>query len=190
MLVGCRDRVIELKNDNRFITQVEIGNEVGVSRERVRQILNKVGLNNASEIREKKKRERTCAYCGNPRSRNNHKYCSRACACKAHRVDVTCEECGSTVNRTLSETKVYENYRNRHKHFFCDRVCFGKWVGKNYGFGTYPEHTGRTRKYDYEKIINMKESGYGNKVIAGMIGAPEGTIACIIHRCRKGEVVA
>jgi DNA-directed RNA polymerase specialized sigma24 family protein len=48
---------------------------------------------------------------------------------------------------------------------------------------------GKPRKYDYERIVNMKESGYSYGVIAGMVGAPEGTIASIVHRWRKGKIV-
>jgi hypothetical protein len=122
-MIGCRERVVTLKRNSPSMTQTDIAKQVGVTKERVRQLLNKEGLNNVSQIREQKRLSRTCIQCGEIRPNDNSKYCSRLCHRMAHRTIVYCSFCGAAKSRMLSETKVYEGNKNKHKHFFCSRHC-------------------------------------------------------------------
>ena len=63
---NTQKQVIELRNANLFMTMSEIANRVGVSRQRVHQILKKEGIPTGHRIRTKqiKKILYNCPICG------------------------------------------------------------------------------------------------------------------------------
>ena len=105
-----------------------IGRQVGLSRERVRQIARKEGF--AARSRGEQ-RELVCHECGkiftvrSSRIEQGRRFCSRECAYKVQRprverVTFRCEVCGQTYTRKASEVK-----RGTR---FCSRRCQGRWL--------------------------------------------------------------
>lgn len=117
--------------------QLAIANEVGATRELVRQIANKVG---ATPIRTHAVRY-ICAVCGGPMKRQTAKGYCRDCAT----VEIPCHGCGKPVRRLASliasrakraqqETDgIASKYTGR---VFCSRSCTGRWQARNFGWGT------------------------------------------------------
>ena len=127
-----KSEIIKMKIDSPERTLESIGDEVGVSRERVRQVLSKEGIKTSKDVP-------TCADCGvvlhpsvvkpytNPKT--NQRYCKN---CRHSMLYGTykCDTCGKEVKRKKSQI------RNRQqRHVFCDRTCLGKYVGTHYARG-------------------------------------------------------
>ena len=108
---------------------------VGVSRERVRQILEREGLRTT---RVSYRQTTLCKTCGKEISRGAV-YC-RLCEDATHRVLVTCFEDGmpffvkmSRYKRVMKEAM---DPAGRYKGiFFHNRVCSGRRAGREFGFG-------------------------------------------------------
>ena len=126
MIGIARKTVRDLRMGNPRMLAAEIAEQVGVSRERVRQILNSEGLPTRIAPR-----LRPCKVCGNPITNNNAKYyCSMACLTKDHQVSLVCSICGKPFKIRTCD---YE-HRLRHKKtnlWFCSKVCQGKWLGQH-----------------------------------------------------------
>lgn len=91
-----------------------------------------------------------CLNCGKP-TRYTH-FCSTECRHTYSLIPVVCNNCGLVFYRRSSEVISYDDKSHRRQHFFCNRKCFYSWLGKNYGFAVYPEHSRTAKKYDYDKI--------------------------------------
>lgn len=119
-----------------------IGDKYGVSKERVRQILNRYGVDTSV-----KKQVRKCELCGNICSNNQNKFCSDECRLEHRRaarrkkygpstrelyVMHVCDWCGNMFIRSqyienilvhgLKNTKT-----NEHKTF-CNKTCYGSYL--------------------------------------------------------------
>ncbi len=109
-------------------TLKDIGNAVGLTRERIRVILKEANLPTCSV-----KTIHACPVCGN-KVHKGHTHCSRVClyVTKETRINLVCEECQITFYRVRSqaEAAVKRNYQ----HTWCCKVCQGRWLGKNFGF--------------------------------------------------------
>jgi endogenous inhibitor of DNA gyrase (YacG/DUF329 family) len=76
-------------------------------------------------------KERCCISCGKPVEHHNL-YC-KECFHKAHYVTLTCAVCGKSFEREKSQ---YNPKKKRIlKEYFCSKVCYGVWLGRNHGFG-------------------------------------------------------
>jgi len=118
---GVGFKVLEILEENPSIPYSTIGDMVGVTRERVRQIAQKNGYpprNGALKLK-------PCPICGKDFSTRNL-YCSLACSHNAmrNRIVVNCHQCGETFERRPGAM------RSKSGKYFCSRVCFGKWTGK------------------------------------------------------------
>ena len=117
-------------------SMAQIGASIGVTRERVRQIVREEGL----EIH-RKERHITgyCLNCNAPLFSGQHdKFCSMACLQKYHSIELTCEVCGVHFSRLGHYCRASQ--RRGYKHIFCSKKCQGLWLGNSYGFGVFPEH--------------------------------------------------
>ena len=123
------------------VSFAEIGRQVGLSRERVRQIVRKEG----SHARKNRgQQEYACVQCGRrfttwpSEVKAGRRFCSRECASQAQRgpraarLTFRCEVCKRTYTRKASEVK-----RGTR---FCSRACNGKWLCH-----TLPRERGRLR---------------------------------------------
>jgi hypothetical protein len=132
-------------------TLKEIGRAHGISRERVRQLLARASARLGSPI------SAACSDCGAPiRRSTSRRVVCRACAARRARAR-TCRRCGAAFTRdgaayaycpacrtetrpcaacgrpvTRDRGRDQSSFRNQM--WFCDRVCFGQWAGRRYGF--------------------------------------------------------
>ena len=127
------EAAVALRKANPYLTLEQIGQQLGVTRERVRQYLK------AGGVPTKAKRDPyCCAYCGTPIiPRGDKIYCSVECRQAAiPKVVSYCDWCGAELVRP--EWK--ENIRRRHApdpnnlHHFCNKTCHGKWLAREHGF--------------------------------------------------------
>ena len=128
MGLNTRKQVMELRSANLTMTLSEIANTVGLSRQRVFQILREEGLPTKHFIRIKKYQYQ-CLLCG---TISPHKFCSNECQKKWQQVPVTCTRCGQLFYRNI--TQLLHNYRHHDKGLFCSKHCGAKWLAEIYGF--------------------------------------------------------
>ena len=107
-----------------------IGTHFGLSRQRVAQILHR-----AFEELPKHAYGQPRNYCTVCAKRLYHY--GKTGLCRQHfldsrRVHLFCAECGAPLIQRLSAQKRPQHSKDKA---FCNRVCFGRWIGKRYGFG-------------------------------------------------------
>jgi DNA-binding XRE family transcriptional regulator len=119
-----RSQVKNLRLANLHMKMSEIAETVGVSRQRVFQILQDEGLTTKQHV---KKCLYGCPMCGKITS---HKYCSSECRKEWLQIPVICSECGNLFIR--SRRQFLNCYPNHNNVLFCSKKCVGKWLNKNY----------------------------------------------------------
>lgn len=96
-----------------------IAKELGVSRERIRQVLTQQGLP-TSHLKLEQYRAPRCV-CGRVLALPSRKATGLCRECDL--VKVTCQQCGTE--------RIVTRHRAQNKQYFCDRHCFGRWIGKH-----------------------------------------------------------
>lgn len=119
-----RSRVRDLRSANLLMKMSEIAKIVGISRQRVYQILQQEGLPTKQHI---KKYLYECPVCGTITSR---KFCSSECRKKWQQIPITCSECGNLFIR--NRRKFMNSYHYHSNVLFCSKKCNGKWLNKHY----------------------------------------------------------
>lgn len=141
-LTTAGKRTIELREAHPDWRMIRIADEVGLSRERVRQLLKRAGL-----ITTQPHVIRCCKRCGKalPRVDGAHsypKYCSDAC--RVPKVTLPCNYCGKPVTRRLAlyqaqtlggSPSAKERYRG---NVYCSRRCVGHVAGRTWGWAKQP----------------------------------------------------
>ena len=122
--VGVMPRVLEILGGNPTISYSIIAGEVGVTRERVRQIAQRSGYPSRKGIIKPK----ICPFCGETFYKRNRIFCSPACAYKARhkRIVVNCHQCGKTIERKPG------TMRNKNGRYYCNRECFERKARNNH----------------------------------------------------------
>jgi len=134
-----RERIVELRQLHPDMTLETIGSEVGVSKERVRQILAKENLPTVStgHSSTKEKEKAPCKECGTLDKTFQTKqslYCSKECVRIARskywirfhkenpdrRTTYQCSYCGTS--KTL-RTGIYERQVRNFKNLYCSHSC-------------------------------------------------------------------
>ncbi len=141
--------VVEARNENPCATLQQIGNKFGVTRERVRQILKRDGL----ETRHFRQHY-LCNHCRKVIIGNRGlkpKFCSRVCRSKYYDVELICDGCGKSFIRKIHNIRIALRRPmggKEEKLWFCGYGCHGLWLAENYGFNKFPEHAkySRSRK--------------------------------------------
>lgn len=82
-----------------------------------------------------------CLTCGKPTLKASG-FCNRKCRSDYVWITVACDECGVLFKRRQGELAYGVGKRN-YNHIYCSRKCFGKRLGRDYGFIAHPENTGR-----------------------------------------------
>ena len=127
---NTRKQIIELRLAHLSMTMSEIAKIVGVSRQRVFQILREDGLPTKHHvIIEKFQYQYQCLVCGTV---SPHKFCSDECKKKWQQIPVVCTRCGRLFFRNI--TQLLHNYRRHDKGLFCSKHCTAKWLAEIYGF--------------------------------------------------------
>ncbi len=181
-LTSARQQVIALRTTNPCMTCASIGGKVGVSRERVRQILDMEGLSTRVPSR---RQLFTCLACGKTiEHKGNKMFCDRKCEWQYSHGNLVCSNCGKEFTLWISDLKD-RVLHSKSGLLFCKRRCFGQYMGKKYGFGAFPEHAHRNRrKWDYDKVIELHSQGLRYKEIADKLDMPYGTVSNILYRTR------
>lgn len=128
-----------------------------------------------------------CINCG-IEMRKNSLFCSRECLMQYHTTTLTCSYCGKTFSLGTS-VAYWRVKKNKSGQIYCSKKCQGSWLAENYGFGAFPEHAGKRKTWDYEKIYRAQdETGFGSPRLSRLLKIPEGTIAQILHKRKLQKV--
>ena len=122
-------KVIALKIYNPEIKAIEIAKLVGVSRERVRQILIKYDMPTKVS-----KMHRPCVRCGEDVKHYVNLFCSSECRYLNFNIELECEVCKERFYRLRTRHEL--NLNRGYEHVYCSKQCQGHWLGKNYGAHT------------------------------------------------------
>lgn len=122
--VSTKPRILEILKDNPTVPYSTIANELGLSRERVRQIARSNGYPPRRGILN----PRLCLFCGKLHYTKNQ-YCSHTCVYNSRKKRVTfnCHQCGKIFERTPG------NMRSKSGKYFCNRACYWNCTRKNNG---------------------------------------------------------
>jgi len=120
-----RERILELRKENPELPSIRMAEMLSISRERVRQILEKEGLPTAFY-----KDYGSCTVCGKDKP-GRQQFCSKACSYEAHRVRFNCALCGQS--KQLLRSQYNAQVRRGYDRMYCSRLCRnrGKWVFKS-----------------------------------------------------------
>jgi hypothetical protein len=113
--------LIELLTDTPTLTNVELADTLGVTRQRVSQIRRHLNL---PAVPSRKVLWHPCRRCGKP-IRARSMYCNRVC--QYDHVALACETCGETFYR--SKRVVAMNEARNTRHVWCSKQCQGTWFG-------------------------------------------------------------
>ncbi|MEK6878660.1 MAG: sigma factor-like helix-turn-helix DNA-binding protein, partial [Nanoarchaeota archaeon] len=116
-----RTKVARYRIKHSDWTLQQIGTKCGVSRERIRQILKKMGLQTRSDHFIKIKK---CVGCDNIVTSRDRIYCSNDCYTNNHSILVFCSTCQKVKRIRKADYNRNNNQRRYTGRFFCDRNCF------------------------------------------------------------------
>ena len=124
----------------------DIANEIGASRELVRQVVSKSGYETPGSGPRAAAPRSLCTECGKPLRLNALRLHHTRCAPK---VEVACATCGNAKVIPLKDVRarfIGSGKRRRERLgtedtglWFCNHVCAGSYQGKTYGWGN-PDH--------------------------------------------------
>ena len=122
-MVSTRDKVKQLRLADPLLRATNIAKQIGVSRERVRQILKGSNLPTSFSL---SKPKLYCIKCGKITfSKNPREQLCLTCYSQCHNVSLECFQCHSSFKRLMSTIKYTStNPRYTNKHTFCSRECF------------------------------------------------------------------
>ena len=135
-----RAEVVQTKARNPCATLQQIGDKYGVTRERVRQILEPYNMPTGLSIRVAFKRK--CPECGGIKLAES-RVCPK-CHEHIHYIPLVCDYCGGLFYRQRGKVLARLGKR-QYNHVFCGRPCQGKWWAENHGFIKYPENRWQSR---------------------------------------------
>lgn len=194
---------------NQGLTLQAIGNRIGVTRERVRQILEEhYGTTKISGLIPRSQLGKLLGSSGTQLARLERQgvldpiHIGRRYLYDRDEVEQAalliiqirqatwirfiCPECGKVFERERS-CVTYRTTRKGQEHWFCSRQCLGKFVGRNYGFTAHPENVPKgaehRRKWDYEQVYKLREQmGWSGVRIGKTLGIPKGTVYMILGK--------
>lgn len=173
-------KVVRIRQSNPCATLEKIGQQVGITHERVRQILYEAELPTKRYYQPSQLYE--CLNCRKPTP--NKKYCSKECRYEHTHPLVECDICHQLFRRR--HTDLFNPSSGTHNHYFCSKSCQGRWLAKNYGWRKGVKNEGKPRKYDYDLIWNKHlETGYGSRRLARILNISEPTISNVLSMYRR-----
>tara|TARA_B100000029_G_scaffold494237_1_gene557707 strand:+ start:235 stop:810 length:576 start_codon:yes stop_codon:yes gene_type:complete len=151
------EQLVEAVSGDTYRTLQSIGDEFGVTRERVRQLLNKYNLTQAParQIPDKRK---TCAYCttivepiaaktgGNPKIYPGaHASCSREYRDNLW-ATIPCNQCNTDIRIRKSDARLK---RRKMEYLFCGHRCSAKYRIENEtdDFGAWAKGSKKSHSY-------------------------------------------
>lgn len=163
--------IVSMRIKNPCATLKQIGDKFGITRERVRQILNKNKLDTHHLCYPKHR----CNNCGKP---TNHKlFCSKKCKLEFSKATLICDQCGITFERRVYNMKG-NIIRNHSKNTFCSRRCLGLWMF---------DHAKRYSASKKHNTIWSKhlETGLGLVKLSKLLNISKYTISHVLSKKRK-----
>ena len=129
MATTTRDKLVQIvrANPGKY-RESELSRQLGVSRETVRRLINKLGLR---DLVKQRQWAAFCVDCGKRISKVGG--LCRDCWLKkygAKKVTLLCDNCGRTFERKESEVKKPE--ARGSKHHFCNRACYARYWAVHY----------------------------------------------------------
>ena len=188
--MSARQALLQLHHDNPCLSGQKLGDKLGISRERVRQILNEYGIH----LSQRRQRP-LCRLCYQPLSRDATLDTCPNCRKALQMVLLPCDSCGKLLERRFQEASQSLTSPRYKGHFFHSRLCYGKWFAANYGFKSPHETEAQRecytirrpcrRKWDWDAIWQKHlETGYGNIRLSRMLGIHHRTIENILKHKR------
>lgn len=130
--------LISYHEENPRATLKEMGQEFAITRERVRQILSRVGL------RTRRTRKYICQDCGKALAGATKSGRCRECQKVFNRITLTCAICGLVFQRRRRL-----HFPTKHPRIlaeaFCSKKCYGRFIGLHHGFVAHPENIARNK---------------------------------------------
>jgi hypothetical protein len=113
-------QTIEYRKSFPEMTLREIGDAVGYTRERIRQILSEENLATRSSGRKFSKPKDPCLTCDQPVPRRRMLYCSPQCRHPQGKTTFSCTQCNQPVTVM---TSVYKSRTSKSSNIYCNRTC-------------------------------------------------------------------
>lgn len=189
VLTCARERVIDAYNKaNPKPTLRSLGEQFNISGERVRQILNSIGIDTH------KKLKYTCSSCHKTLTGDTKDGLCYDCHKVANTVILTCSVCGKQFPRPkrLLVARL-KNYLGKYKtnKVYCSRKCFGSDMGNEHGkyniIAAYEQRRGKTK---YSKAIPiLKEAIASNQSLLPIfikLNIPESSGYWLAKRIKDG----
>lgn len=128
---------------------------------------------------------RECAECGKEiTAKNKGGYCG-ACLCRRANILVTCEECGTQFPR-LASVVVRNIGRKGQKLIMCGKKCFGKRMGRLYGFAVHGKGRRKRNEAVWARVWKAHlTTGFGARRLNRLLNVPVCTISSILRAKKK-----
>ena len=175
-----RANILRMRRSNPCVTLQVIGDEFGVTRERVRQILLEEGKPTVAY-----RQTYLCTQCGKDVGVVPKLFCSPKCRHEYGHIKIACTYCGQLKEYNVKQLVWYIKHgRHGTDFFFCSKRCQGRWLVENHGFTAHPENAmlGH-RKYDWSKVYALRdETGWGAVRIGRALGISESGVSKILAK--------
>lgn len=124
-----KNKVVRLRKNNPFMRVSEIAVELGATKQRVWNVLNRRDLDTNPP---KLKAFLYCLICDAAilDKQKKRPLCSKDCATRYRYIKLSCDYCTSTVYRLKSEVRRAQDLKYRHA--FCNMRCCNKYRKEQY----------------------------------------------------------
>ena len=125
-----KQRVLDIRKKDPMRKAIDIAIELGISRERVRQLLNQLGLPTNLQ---NPKQIYLCRNCGH-RIRFSQRVSMLCFICRTRTLyqELTCDVCGKRFPRRNSVVTAAK--KRGYQRTFCSAECNGRYNGTHFGF--------------------------------------------------------
>ena len=180
------ERLLSMIGEER-LKQSEVAKELGVSRQYIEQLRDKLGL--CQFLSKRQPPKRICPSCGEYKDYTS-KFC-RKCWIASHYTKLQCIQCGGVFQRRLSEYRA--SLRNRKTEgFLCSKKCWSTYAGRFFEVGRHKdfkfslESRKKMRKHDWDLVweTHLKTS-YGCSKLSKLLGIPVSTISNILQIIKR-----
>lgn len=181
--------LIRIRTNNPCATLQQIGDKYGVTREAIRQRLNKIGIETKAMPIPKPQYE--CLNCGILTYRRTG-FCSKVCRHQYSYIKTECVVCGNIFTQNARYLIwAIKHYNAPIRGHFCSKQCFGKWLATNHGFIAHPENArkGRILKYNYEAIELELQKGTRYPDVMRLFEVPQGSQGMIRNTLEKRKAL-
>ena len=160
-------KVAELRQQNPKIKAVDMAKQLGTSKEWIGCVLTRLGL--PTNFRAER---RFCSSCGKRIDSRGRTGLCKTCRKRTY-TTLICEMCKREYQVLLSQFR--KNQKRGYQHHFCGRRCMALYRWKTNVLGMH-------RKFDWDRVRSLRESGYSLSQIAREIGSSPSYICGITRK--------